>query len=285
MLNRYVLVPAIVSMVLLLSPAARASDISFLDAFGNVSYQQTGNGNTLSLNGAFYSADVNTSVANPYTSVSMTFPGPSSPITAFSHATPTDYLYQTGLYATLADMNTAFPTGTYTFTANNGDTASYNYTANDYAGSLPYLTGTTYTDLQGMNSSQAFNFTFSPFVTGGTATDSFMFLTIFDSTSGTFVYDAGFLPATTTGLLLPAGTLHAGDQFSYELDFSNRDILTSGFSGGDFPPQLGFDVRTSGTFSSAAATATPEPSTIVLFGLGGLLVCVGRRSVRRRGVV
>ncbi|MDR3698432.1 MAG: PEP-CTERM sorting domain-containing protein [Candidatus Sulfopaludibacter sp.] len=228
------------------------------------------------MNGAFYSADVNTSVPNPYTSVSMTFPGALSPISSFSQLSSTDYHYQTGLYSTLAAMNTDFPTGTYTFTANNGDAASYNYTAADYTASLPYLTGTNYTDLQGMNSSLPFNFTFSPFVPGSTATDAFIFFTIFDVTLGKSVYNAGFLPATATSASVPGGTLKPGDLFSYELDYSDRDILTTGFSGGDFAPQLGFDVRTDGTFTAAPAAAIPEPSTAALLGLG-LLVAVFRR--------
>jgi hypothetical protein len=279
-----VVLPLIAGLISLTVPVVQASDISFLNSFGNIAYEQTGNGNTLTLNGTFFSADVNTSVPNPYTSVSMTFPGAMSPITSFSQLSPTDYHYQTGLYSTLAAMHTDFPTGTYTFTANNGDAASYNYTADDYSASLPYLTGTNYTDLQGMNSAQPFNFTFSPFTTGSTATDSFIFFTIFDDTLGKSVFDAGFLPATTTGVTLPGGALHPGDLFSYELDFSNRDVLTTGFTGGGGPPQLGFDVRADGTFTTAAAAATPEPSSAALLGLG-LLAAACRRLVRRRGVI
>ena len=82
--------------------------------------------------------------------------------------------------------------------ASNGDTASYDYTSDDYALSTPYLTGTTYSQLQGMNASQAFTVNFSPFTTGTQATGSFLFFTIYDQTKGMSVYDAGFLPANTS---------------------------------------------------------------------------------------
>jgi hypothetical protein len=175
-------------------------------------------------------------------------------------------------------MDAAFPFGTYQFSATNGvitDTTSYSYTSDDYSRSLPYLTGTDYSNLQGMNSSHPFTFHFSPFVTGNQANFSFIFLTIFDFTLGHFVYDAGFLPATTTSLVLPANTLAPGHSFSYELDFSNRDIV--GSPGVVFPAELGFDVRTHGLFSSSSV---PEPSSALLAVLG---VALGlSRAVRRR---
>lgn len=250
-------------------------DILFLDSFKNVGYQQTGNGNSLTLNGAFYSADLNTSVANSYTSVSMAFPGPSSPLNVPQIST-TDYHYQTGFFATQAAMDAAFPFGTYTFTATNGstvDTASYSYTADDYSSSLPFLTGTDYASLQGMNPSQAFTLHLSPFANGSNATFSFIFVTIFDETTSTFAFNDGFLPASTTTVLIPANTLAAGHQFAYEIDYSNRDIVAS--PGATDPAQLGFDVRTDGLFTTGAAV--PEPSTALLLGLGVVAVAARRR--------
>ncbi len=250
-------------------------DIFSLDSFKNISYQQTGNGNTLTLNGGFYSADLNTSVANSYTTVSMAFPGPSSPLNVPQNST-TDYHYQTGLFATQAAMDAAFPFGTYTFTGTSGptvDTASYSYTADDYSSSLPFLTGTDYASLQGMNTAQAFTLHLSPFTNGSNATFSFIFVTIFDETTSTSVFDAGFLPASTTTVLIPANTLAAGDQFVYEIDFSNRDIIAS--PGATNPAQLGFDVRADGVFTASAAV--PEPSTALLLGLGVVAVAALRR--------
>jgi len=258
-----------------------AASISFVDQFKNVSNLQTGNGNTLTGNGAFYSADLNSTVPNAYTSANFVYPGPGSPATLTVVPTsPTDYHFQTPSFANKAAMDTAFPFGTYTFHGINvgTDTASYSYTADDYAQANPFLTDTDFSSLQGMNASHAFTFHLSPFVTGSTASSSFIFLTIFDFNLGTFVFNDGFLAASTTTVVLPANTLAPGHSFVYELDYSNRDIITG--TGGVFSPQLGFDIRTDGTFSTSAI-ATPEPATAAA-GLIGLALIAGLAYVRRR---
>ena len=78
-----------------LGSVAQAGSISFLDQFKNLSYAQTGNGNTISFVDSFYSADINTTTPSPYTSESFTFPGPSSPL-SLSPLTTTDDHYQSG---------------------------------------------------------------------------------------------------------------------------------------------------------------------------------------------
>src|SRR5258706_12655322 len=145
-----ILVSAIVAPV-------NAASISFVDQFKNISNTQTGNGNSLTSNSAFYSADLFSTVANAYTSANLVYPGPGSPGT-LAPSSPTDYRFQTPSLASKAAMDAAFPFGTYTFHGVSGvtDTASYSYTADDYAQSNPYLTGSDYSSLQGMNPSQAF---------------------------------------------------------------------------------------------------------------------------------
>ncbi|MFO0954821.1 MAG: PEP-CTERM sorting domain-containing protein [Isosphaeraceae bacterium] len=242
---------------------ARA-DISFVSAFRNVSNVQTGNGNTLSAAGAFYSADLTSTTANNYSAVQMVFPGAGSPV-ALSQTDLTLYHFQTNNLGSKAAMDAAFPVGTYTFNATRSggvDTTSYQYTTDDYAQSQPFLTGNDYASLQGMNAAQAFVFHFSPFVTGSRANSSFIFFTIFDNDTNKFVFDAGFLAPTTTSVTLAANTLAAGHHYTYEIDFSNRDLVDS--PGAEFQAQLGFDVRTTGTFVSAV----PEPSTLALCAIG-----------------
>jgi PEP-CTERM motif len=256
---------------------ARAGTISFVDIFKNVDYLQTGNGNTVTWNGAFFSADLNSGNPNDYSNVTMTYPGPGSPV-SLPEANPpsTDYHYQTTTFATQGDMNAAFPTGTYTFDADNSDTATLQYTGDDYAQSLPYLTGTDYSALQGMDPANAFTFTFSPFVTGSNAANSYVFFTIYDETLGETVYNGGFMSATTTSVTVPGGTLAFGDTFDYEIDFSNRDIGNG--TGGVFSPELGFDTRTDGTFTTEKQPASvPEPATMILAGLGLCAVAAARR--------
>lgn len=275
---------ALAGVAMLCGVAAQASDISFLDSFRNISYQQTGNGNSLSFSGTFYSADLNTTVPNPYTSASLTYPGPGSPQSLTLNSS-TDYLFQSPLLLDQATLDTLYPTGTYTYSGKNGgntDTASYDYTSDDYAQSLPYLTGTDYSSVQGLNASQGFTFHISPFVTGSNASESDLFFTIFDETTNTQVFDAGFAPASTTSFTVSAGTFAPGNTYRYEIDFSNRNDIDS--PGAEFDALLGFDVRTDGTFTTApASTSVPEPSTAALFAISLLAAAAfGRRFVRAR---
>jgi PEP-CTERM motif len=275
-MRAHLAVPALGGLLLLAAPAVRANDISFVDSFRNASYEQTGNGNSLTLNGYFFSADLVTNTPNPYASVSLIYPGPGSPAN-LPQISPTDYGMQTG-FLSKAALDADFPMGVYTFKSNTGDTTGYDYEADDYAQSNPFLTGTDYSDLQGMNATQGFTFHFSPFVTGNMAASSFIFFTVFDQTTSTQAFTGGFLPANTASLFMPANTLTPGDSYTFELDFSNRDILNL-IGDADFPPEVAFDVRSDGAFIAAAAAPTPEPGTFGLFGVALLAAAGLRRRV------
>jgi hypothetical protein len=207
----------------------------------------------------------------------MTYPGPGSPV-GLSPISSTDFRYQTPFLPNQAAMDAAYPFGTYQFNATGGSagpaSTSFNYTADHYPQSLPYLTGTDYSRLQGMNPNAPFQFHFSPFVTGTGVDDSFMFLTIFDRTTNTFAFVDSFLPPTTTGLTLAAGTLQLDHQYTYELIFSNRLLTPS--PGATFDAQIGYDLRTEGNFTSAV----PEPVPLLLLVQGA--ACSAWVLYRRR---
>jgi hypothetical protein len=271
----------IANALLLSAPAVWADDVSYVSIFKNIAYEQTGNGNALSLNGTFFSADLFSTVPNAYTSASVTPPG--SAAISLTQSTPGDYGYETNLIPNQAAMDSMFSTGTYTFNGTHGastDTATLNYTGNDYSKTNPYLTGNTYSSLQGMNSAQNFTFNLSPYTPGGAAseTDAFIFFTIFDYTTNTTVFNDSFLSSSTTSILLPGNTLTAGDSYDYEIDYSDRDTVQG--TDGQFAPLLGFDVRTDGTFTTADVAPVPEPGSFLLLGTG--LLGIAGRTIRRR---
>jgi MYXO-CTERM domain-containing protein len=246
------------------TPASAA--ISFVDMFRNDSYNQTDDGNALSASTPYLTFDLFSRNANDYTSAQATFAGPASPA-ALSPDSPTTLAYSSGFYPNRAAMNADFPTGAYTLAASKGattDTTTFNYSADAYASTVPFLTGTDYTKLQGMNPAASFAFHFSPFSPAPSATESFLFFTIFDALTGDVIYDAGFQPSTTTSLTLPANTLALDKQYAYQLIFSDR--VTAASPGADFDAQIGFDERTTGLFT----TAVPEPAGLSLLALGGI---------------
>lgn len=259
------------------APEARAQ-ISFVDLFRSASFTQTGNGNTLSSNGDFFAARLFSLNANDFSAVSLAYPGPGSPV-ALSMGSPTEFDFSSPLFANQAALDAAFPKGTYTFTASKGGpgtSTTASYTADDYPQSLPFLTGTDFSALQGMNPAAAFTFHFSPFVTGSNASASFLFLTVTDLTTNTLVVDDSFLSPATTSATVAANTFKAGDLYSYELIFSNRDIAGTTPPGASFPPQLGFDFRTTGAFVPVAVV--PEPASLALLATA---VAPGLLALRR----
>lgn len=265
------------------APEARAQ-ISYVETYKTAQYAQTGNGNSLSLSGYYSAANLYSVNPNAYTSASLTYPGPGSPL-SLSAVSPTEFSYTSPFFASKAAIDAAFPMGTYTFSASNGGpatTTALSYTSDDYAQTLPWLTGTDYTALQGMNPNAAFTFHFSPFTTGTQAAASYIFLTVTDLTTNTLVVNDSFLSPSTTSQTVAANTFKAGDQYQYQLIFSNRDFGTVVPPGATFPPELGFDFRTTGTFTPAAV---PEPASLALLAQAlavPALIAVVRRARRGR---
>jgi hypothetical protein len=263
--------------ILLCRPAPTQAGISFVNMFRANAFSQSGDGNTLSGNGSFLSLGLASENAGEFATAVATYPGPGSPVPLVS-LTSTQFWFQTSSYASQAAMDADFPFGTYQFDAAGGggtDSTSFDYLADAYSQTLPYLAGGSYSALQGMNPTAPLAVDFSPMTPDPATSEAFVFFTIRDNGTDTIVFDGGFMPSTTAGITIPAKTLAPNTSYTYELIFSDRVQLPS--PGAVFDAQIGFDLRTTGSFATV-----PEPANWVLaWGALAALLC-GGAAMRRR---
>lgn len=178
-------------------------------------------------------------------------------------------------------MNAAYPIGDYTITISSSggpppdpDSVTISYTADAYTNDIPLLTAGSLTALQDLSTGSGpltlnFNsFTPDPLVTPGA---SATFFTIFGSSQ----FCSGLAPTATSCTIDPTA-LTPGTTYGWELDFSDRIGTTSPNGAVNY---LGFDVRTDGSFTTAAAP-TPEASTwaMIVTGFAGLAFAAKRRA-------
>ena len=257
---------------------AQSADIAYVEAYFNVNRMQTNDLGALTDNGAFFATAAITTNSGVYTGGSLLAPGLNSPV-ALTATSSTRIGYVSPTFANQAAMQAAFAQGVYQYSlASAGPPALASFTlgAAHYTNSLPSLTGTSYTRLQGMNPALPITLGFSTFATDPAATESFQHFTVYDYTLGQFVFQATLLPAANTAVTLPAQTLALGHLYAYELNFDSRLLVAA--PGTNQGAQVGFDVRTSGNF----ATAVPEPSSALMW-IAGVAVLLYRRAARPTG--
>lgn len=260
---------------------ARAT-ISFVDMYRTNQYVQTANGAAgTAFDSSYVDFDLIASTANEFSTVLAFYPGPDSPATLTPYGEPGRYSYRSPIFTTAGARDIAYPTGTYTFTANSSSenaTTMINYANDAYSATLPFLMGTTFSDAQGLNSAAPFTFQLSPFIPDANADDKFIFFNIFDAVTGDVVFSSNFLPPNTTSVSLNAGTLNPDTAYVLDLDYSDRVFTAS--PGADFDATLGFDVRTEAGFFTAPV---PEPGSTALLALGGFVVLLVLKRIGPRG--
>jgi hypothetical protein len=273
MIRRFLI--SAVTMICFTVPSMKGAAIQTVDIFKNISYTQSTGAAPASPTGFFADVELTSQNASDFTNVSVTYPGPGSPLTV-PQVSPTFFSYGPG-FATQAAMNAAVPFGAYKYTATNtgvNQTATLNYTTDAFTSGIPALSASSFNALHGLNPTTALTIGFNSFTPNASASQGITFFTIFSST-GT-VFSGGFLGPSATSILLPANTLAPNTTYSFELDFSDRingsDPSTSVFT------LVGSDVRTDGTFTTGPAVAvTPEPSTLLLVGSGLMAVAAFRK--------
>ena len=269
---------AVAAAVGIFAATPASAQLQAVDIFKNTTYDQTSAAAPTTAAGYFF--DVGATMTNPgdFTSASLTYPGPASPL-SLGLTSPTQFGYGSP-FVDQATFNASYPLGFYTVTVSNGG-SNVSETMNDasdaYTVDVPALTAATFTALQGLNAGHGLTIQFNSFTPDGATTPgaSAAFFSIFDSAFNT-VFTSGGLDPSTTSIYLPAGTLKADTTYSWELDFSDR-IVGADPNGLPIFTTQGFDMRTDGSFS----TAVPEPATwaMLMLGLFGSGAALRRRRV------
>lgn len=249
--------------------SAHASDAPLGNMFWQLrsgEYLQTGDGAQLTALGYLFTAVAVELDPADFTSATMRLPD-GSLITLPAEAIGSAHVFNSPLFTSRQAMDEAFPGGTYgvTFDGPNGvRIAGATAPPEAYPAAVPYLTGTDYTDLQGMDPLNAFTF----HVVGspppeGTA-DHVIQIFVDERATGIGAFSSGTFSADgPVGVTMPGGTLRAGVEYQWSVyeGYSPLGVDVTGLENGS---HFTYRYHTVGYFT----TAVPEPGTWAMFGAG-----------------
>jgi hypothetical protein len=165
-------------------------------------------------------------------------------------------------YPTLEALEAAFPDGTeYIYTIVGGSLGTQaavlpTVPPRAFVNDVPFLTGTTYNDLQGFDPSQPFTISFNGTSLFPDISKNFSIL----STLGGTVFDVSLNP-TDTSLLLPANTLAPNTSYEFELEYVESELLfDTGFNGAE--SLIAFFTQTTGAFTTGSIIGTTPDSPL-----------------------
>jgi hypothetical protein len=250
--------------------------VNEIDIGLNPTFEQT-SGTTVVSTGGFFSARAFLDSVSDFDGGTLTYPGAGSPV-ALTPGEDNTLAFGDSA-ATMADLNTAYPFGTYSFLLTNSATsatqdASLDYTQTADALSTPALTAASFNALQGLNAGSGFTFDFNGFAQNPAASESFLFLNVTDA-AGNTVFSAN-PDASATSIFMPGGVLAGGQTYDFDLIYDSRIVGSDGNVG----TEVFFDSHTGGAFSTAAAVPEPAAWALMLLGFGGLGAAL--RSSKRR---
>lgn len=238
-------------------------------------YLQTGDGPQLTELGYLFTAVAVELDPAHFASATMTLPD-GSLVTLPAEAIGSAHVFNSPLFANRQAMDAAFPGGTYgvTFDGPNGvRPASATAPVEAYPAAVPYLTGTDYTDLQGMEAMNPFTFhlTGSP-PPAGTA-DHVIQIFVDERATGIGAFSSGtFSVAGPLGVTMPGGTLRAGVEYQWSI-YEGHSPLGVDVTGLENGSHFTYRYHTVGYFT----TAVPEPATWTMFGAGIAAMVLWRR--------
>lgn len=232
-------------------------------------------------NDYIFSSQIRSNNSDDFTTAITTYDGPRSPLIydvnfgSASYSINSSTIEPPNFYTSLEDFNTAFPDGSvYNFEVSGGilgtQTATLNSPSTSLYPSIPYLSGTTFSQLQGLNPANSFTLTWDGFSVPSGATGSQYFF-IFPTSTGQVIFNEPFLAPNTTSLILPANTLAPNTNYRFLLGYINEIQTDIGF--GDAEGLAFFERFTNGSFSTSSVVTpltTFESSSLLGFGLLGL---------------
>jgi hypothetical protein len=254
--------------------------------------------------GVFFEARAFVTPITPITNVNFTYPSnvptPGNTTDAMT-AVPGEnaYAFRSPLYNiggnvanTVALLSNIYSAGNYDYHArdignNVVDTSivAYNTDYFPVAFQAPVLSATSYDNLNGMDPSMAYTFSWNSFNVNPGADENLIYLSVRD-TFGNVVWSANNpLAANVTSVILPSGTLATNTAYFWDLYFSSRINSSVVEPAAAFPWTQQFNTHTFGAFTTGdinnGPPQLPEPSTYGMF-LGGIAVLglARRRSLR-----
>lgn len=185
--------------------------------------------------------------------------------------------YESELFATRELMDQRFPAGEHVYTLTGPgrlEDVTLDAAVGPYPDAFPFLTGSTFSALQGMEAGNPFDFHISPVAAPVPGREQTITFFVDDVLTGETRFAMGGLvePDLTT-LTMPANTLQAGRLYQFQFYLGNRVDLTADNAAG---ASQGFTLLTTGEFT----TAVPEPATVGLMCAG--LAVLGGAVLRRR---
>jgi hypothetical protein len=273
--------PLLVIATLVLAGRTAQASVLFYDVFTNDLYSQVSNAQPSTATGFFATASLSFSNAGDVGNVQVVTGGSTSPLTLTS--APGNNFNYAASFASQAEMDAAFPLGNpYTFQISGGtlgtQSASLNTPGTALNSVIPFLTGSSYSQLQGLNAASPDTMGVNGFAPVAGTTESFSFFTITRQADNAVVFQQSFLSPATTSIFLAANTLAAGTAYNIDLDYSSR-ITTANAGFGTGNSLIGFEQRTEIGF--VTGSAAPEPSSFILalmgIGMASIVLVFQRR--------